>query len=291
MDVRGRLPREEREQGAELDLGLGQFGGRVRVRDDTGTRKEVGAPVAEQRRAQRHAELAVLGGVHPADGAGIPAAIESLELGDHRLGLGGGRLGPYGGSGMQEACQLEHRTGLGQLSADRRGEVLDVRDLDHDGLGSHFDPDRERIQPALDPPRHDRVLLTVLGALHELLAEVGIHGRIGATTRRAGQRDRRGPGSVAPDEELGRSADKRGLGRADAEHKAGLEDLTEGAKESACGVGRGGIDGHLTGQHELVDAAGADSLHSGGHGPFVVSGRPGAPYYGARRGRGVQGRQ
>ena len=50
-----------------------------------GARVEVRGAVAEQRRAQGDAELAVLGGVHPAHRARVPAAVDALELGDHRL--------------------------------------------------------------------------------------------------------------------------------------------------------------------------------------------------------------
>ena len=81
-----RRCRQDREQRAELDLGLGQLGRRVGVAHDADARVEARLAPAQQRAAQRDAELAVLVGVRPADRAGVPAAVEALERGDLRRG-------------------------------------------------------------------------------------------------------------------------------------------------------------------------------------------------------------
>ena len=65
----------------ELDLGLGQLGLGVGAGDDADAGEEVGVAVAQEGAAQGDAEFAVLGGVHPADRGGVPAAVELLQLG------------------------------------------------------------------------------------------------------------------------------------------------------------------------------------------------------------------
>ena len=75
----GRLTREDRQQRAELDLGLVQLFGRVGVAHhaDAGEQPRLGP--AQQRAAQRDAELAVVVRVRPADRPGVPAAVQALE--------------------------------------------------------------------------------------------------------------------------------------------------------------------------------------------------------------------
>ena len=70
------------------------------------------------------------------------------------------------------------------------------------GSGAALDPDRDRGEPALDPPGDDRVLVAVLGAVQELLAEVVVDGGVGAAAGRAGEGDGRGDGAAAADEQL-----------------------------------------------------------------------------------------
>src|SRR5262245_8992161 len=80
--VKAWLRGEQRQQHFELELGLLQLGGRVGVGDDPAAGEEMSLAVAYQRRAQADADLAVLRGVHPADRARVPAAIDALELVD-----------------------------------------------------------------------------------------------------------------------------------------------------------------------------------------------------------------
>ena len=62
-------------------------------------------------------------------GARVPPAVELLEPGDQLRGPFPG-LAADGGGRMQRARQLDRAARLGELGADRRREVLDVRDLD-----------------------------------------------------------------------------------------------------------------------------------------------------------------
>ena len=125
-------------------------------------------------------------------GPGVPAAIELLELGDQPQPAAAAGSGADGGSRVQQPGELERRARLGELGADRRRQVLDVRDLDHDGLGRDLDPDRVRLEPARDPLGDDPVLVPVLVAAQQLLAEVVVDGRVGAAPGRAGERHGRG---------------------------------------------------------------------------------------------------
>ena len=201
-------PASSGSRAPQLDLGLGELGRRIGVGDDAGAGVEVGGAIAQQRRAQRDAELAVVDGVHPADRARVPAAVEHLEVGDQPLPLRAARLRSDGRGRVQEPGQLEDGARLGQLGVDRGRQVLDVRDLDDDGLGRALDPDRDRGEPAFDPPGDDRVLGPVLVAVQKLLAEVVVDGRVGAAPGRPRQRDGRGDAAAAADEQLGAGADE-----------------------------------------------------------------------------------
>ena len=78
------LARQDREQRAELDLGLVELRRGVGVAHDADPGVEPRLGAAQQRAAQRDAELAVVVGVRPADGAGVPAAVQALQGGDQR---------------------------------------------------------------------------------------------------------------------------------------------------------------------------------------------------------------
>ena len=162
--------------------------GRIRVLHDAdaGVQPRLGA--AQERAAQRDAELAVVVGVRPADGAGVPAAVEALERGDQRRG-GRVRLAADGGRRVQEPGELDRAQRVRELGADRRAQVLDVRDLDQRGLVGRGDPDRVRAQRAGDPADDDRLLLAVLVGAQELLAEVVVDGGVGGAAGGAGERD------------------------------------------------------------------------------------------------------
>ena len=102
----GALSREDRQQRAELDLGLGQLGRRIGVAHDADARVQPRLATAQERAAQRDAELAVLVGVRPADRPGVPAAVEPLERGDPRRG-GRVRLAADRGRRVQQPGELD----------------------------------------------------------------------------------------------------------------------------------------------------------------------------------------
>ena len=72
-----RSGREQRQQRLQLDLGLGQLLGRVGIAHDPGPGEQPRPRPAEQRAAQGHAELAVAGGVDPAQRGGVQSPGQS----------------------------------------------------------------------------------------------------------------------------------------------------------------------------------------------------------------------
>src|SRR5580704_2437323 len=68
--------------GTELDLGLGEFGGGIRARDDAAAGEQPGGTAGKLGTAQRDAPLAVAVGVDPADRAGVTLPVHVLELAD-----------------------------------------------------------------------------------------------------------------------------------------------------------------------------------------------------------------
>src|SRR5947209_3826953 len=68
---------------------------------------------------------------------------------------------------------------------------------------------------ASDPARDDRLLLAVLLAVHQLLAEMRVDGRIGAAPARAGERDCLDALALAAHKQLRARAQERQLGRSD----------------------------------------------------------------------------
>jgi hypothetical protein len=171
---------------------------------------------------------------------------------------------------MQDRCQLDSRTGLGELSPDRRRQMLDVRDPDDMRLGVGMRPHGVRSQHPLDAPNDDLVLLAHLGAAEHSLTEVIVHRGIGAPSRRARQRHRRRDRARAADEKLRTGTDEGRLRSPDAKAEAGWKELPEGAEQS-CGVVRcGGLDQDLARQHDLVELSSLDPLHRLGDEPFVA---------------------
>ena len=112
---------ERRQHHAELDLGLGELGGRVGVAHDPAAGVAAGQAVAQQSAAQGHAELAVAGGVRPAQRAGIPATVKALEGRDRADRRGG--LRPDGRAWDASVRRARRRrsarpTGRGSASPD-----------------------------------------------------------------------------------------------------------------------------------------------------------------------------
>ena len=128
------------------------------------------------------------------------------------------------------------------------------------------------------------VLLAVLRALHQLLAEVVVDRRVGAAAGRAGERDAGGAGAAAADQELRAGAEERRLGRADAEAEAGREELAHRSERRRRVVRGGRLDRDLAGEDDLRELPGADPLDRGADRARVVARR------GDRRDRRVPAR-
>jgi hypothetical protein len=135
--------------------------------------------------------------------------------------------------------------------------LLHVLHLDQHRVVRAGHPDADRLQRALDAARHDRLLLTVLDAAQQLLAEVIVHRRVGAAARRARERHGLGAGAVAAHQQFGAGSHEGQVRRADAPAEAGREDLPQRAEHGAGVVLRGGVGAHLAGEHDLLELAGA----------------------------------
>ena len=93
------------------------------------------------------------------------------------------------------------------------------------------------------------------GLLSELLAEVVVDRRVGAAPRRAGQRHRLRARAVAAHEQLGAGTEERQLRRADAEAVAGREDLAQGVEHRRRVDRARRVHAHLARQHDLLELA------------------------------------
>ena len=264
------------QQRLELDLGLRQLVGGHRVAHDSVARVQVGDPAAQQRGADRHEELAVLGEVGPADRARVPAAVEALEGGDQRLG-GVPWLAAHRGRRMQQARRAPPpapaRASWARIGVARCCTFWTFTSC---GLVGRGGPEAHRVERALDAPRHDRLLLALLGAARELLAQVVVDRGVGAAAGGPGQRHALGPRALAAHQQLRARSQEGQLRRADAEAVAGREHLAQAAEDRRRVERRGRVHPHLAGEHDLLELARSDPLHRRGP-PPPRSGRAAAP--------------
>ena len=144
-----------------------------------------------------------------------------------RTSASASRLAADGGGRMQHPGERHRTDRLRQLGADRRPEVLDVRDLHERRLRGGGHPHGVRGEHPRDPAGDDRVLLTVLLASEQLLAEVVIDRRIGAAPGRAGERDRARALPVSADEELRTGGEEHRVATSHGEHEARRELLAQ----------------------------------------------------------------
>ncbi len=93
-----RSARQQREQGRQLDLRLGQLLGRAGLADDAVAGVAAGDGTSQQRTAKRDTKFAVSGRVGPTDRACVPPTVQSLERRDERS-RPGKRLPPTAGVG------------------------------------------------------------------------------------------------------------------------------------------------------------------------------------------------
>jgi hypothetical protein len=192
-------------------LGLGPLGVGVRARHDAGAGEQAGAPAVQGGAAQGDRPLAVAGGVHPADRAGVAAAVERLQGGDRGHG-GVPRAAGHRRRRVQQAGQLQRgRQRLGQLGGHLGGQV------GHGGQPHHLrggDPDAVGdLGQALgdgvdDQPVLDRLLVRAGEARQPAGLVVG--GR--AARHRAGHRPRGGDPAAPADQQLGAGAHQAAVG-------------------------------------------------------------------------------
>ena len=218
-------------------LGLGQLLGRYRVAHDAVARVEVGDGAAQQRasgsprRTRRpprgrssHRRRRTSRGRGP---RGPGSAVGRRRGSPPTAGVGCSRPA----SSTRPPARAAGR-GSGWRGAGRCGTFTSS------GLVGGGGPEADRLEGPLDPPRHDRLLLALLGAVGELLAEMVVHRRVGAATSRA----RRAPPYCARapsrrNEELGARAQEGKLRRPDTPAETGGEHLSQGAQHGARSVG------------------------------------------------------
>ena len=143
-------------------------------------------------------------------------------------------------------------------------------DLDECRLARSGHPEAHRVEGALDAARDDVLLLAVLGAAQQLLAQVVVHAGVGAAARGARQRHALGALAVTPDQQLGARADEGQIGCADAPAVAGREELAQRAEHRTRVVGRGAVRPNLAGENDLFELSSADALHRALDGVLIV---------------------
>ena len=205
----------------------------------------------------------------------IAASASSAWLAAHRRGR------------VEQPGQLDRGARRGELSANGRRQVLDVRHPDQVRFGSGRHPDRVRAKRALDPARDDLVLGSILRRASQLLPEVIVDRRISAATGRARERDGGRPGAASPHEQLGTGAEEGALRRAAAEAEAGREPASEGRRRAPRGRGPPRASTR-TSRASTIFSSSPDSIreHGVGDGALVALGRRGArhPDLGGRKG-------
>ena len=236
----GRDLGEQRQQRPELDLGLGQLGRGIGAGDDADAGVEMGLAVAQQGAAQGDAELAVFGRVHPADRAGVPAAVHLLELGDRACGGRASGSPPTAGVGCSMPASSTAERGSASWATIGVARCWMLATLTISGSALGLDPDRVRAQRAGDALGDDRVLAAVLVAAQQLLAEVVVDGRVGAAAGRAGEGDGGDAGPERRSSSSGLAPMKAASGRAAAEAEAGGELLAHRAEDGGGVVGGAG---------------------------------------------------
>ena len=142
-----------------------------------------------------------------------------------------------------------------------------------------------------DPAHDDALLLAVLVAAQQRLAEVVVHGRVGAAPCRAGERDRRGALAVTAHQQLGRGADEGRVAAADGVDVARREARAQRAEDARGIVVARGVHLHLPREHDLLERARADPLDGARDRALVVLGRHRRDDAIAAGRRGVEQRQ
>ena len=247
---------------------------RIGVAHDADARVAARDRAAQQRAAQRDAELAVLVRVRPPDRPGVPAAVEALERRDQRRG-DGERLAADGGRRVQQPRQPHRADRLAQLRADRGREVLDVRHLHDRPAPAPRRPTRCAARSARSIRRDDDRLLARGPCRSAAAARRGGRRRTG---RRCARVEPASASVVAriPSRRMsssGLAATNAPSPRPTQKHEAGREPLAQDAEDRGGVVRRGRVDLHLAREHDLLERARADALDRARDRALVVLGR------------------
>ncbi len=199
---------EQRQQRLQLELGLRELRRGVGVAHDAHAGIAMRDLAAQQRAAQRDAELAVARRVRstppgPRTSRGpVPRARGSARA-------PAAPDAPHRGRRMEVLEQLDRVAWIRELRADRRPQMLDVRDAHEHRLGGCGDPQRVRVQ---DAPSIRLATIACssrsFAARDQLLAEVGVDGGVRASPRRSGERHRRDALPFAAHQQLGARGDE-----------------------------------------------------------------------------------
>src|ERR1022692_2887773 len=169
--------------------------------------------------------------------------------------------------------------------------MLDVCHLHERGLLWSGDPDRVAVERALDPPRHDRVLLAIALVAHQLLAQMGIDSGIGTAAGRAGERNRAHALALSAHEQLRAGRDQRGVATTDAKDKTGGKRVAQDSEHRRGVIRARRVYLNLAREHDLLKLASADRLSRASDGGLEMLGRHAARDLEAARGSRIEQRQ
>ena len=207
--------------------------------------------------AQGDAQLAVAVRAQPADGAGVPAAVEPLVLVDQRE-RDVARLTAHRRRRVQEPGHRQQPARLGQRARDLGRQVLDEPERHDRGLGRDLERLGDRRQLGPDRVHDDGLLLAILLGGEQVSGQGRVLGGIGAAADRAGHGHRPERAAFGSREALGRRAQERPAAAPEREGRA----LGCARGQPAKGVRDVELDGrpepHPPGEHHLVDPSAAD---------------------------------
>ena len=194
-ELRRRLP----------DLGVG-----VRVGHHPAAGEQPGHRAVELGTPQRHPQLAVAVGVHPAHGPGVPTAVHALELGDQRQR---GLAGRAAHRGRRVHRRGEAQQGRGvvavQLAVHVAGQVRHVVQRDHPGGVRHVQLSTQRPQRGRERLDRQCVLAAVLLRRQQSPRERrAVRGSARLRPGGAGQHPRRDRRAAAPHQQLRSGTDQ-----------------------------------------------------------------------------------
>ena len=197
---------EDREQRAELDLGLGQLGRRVGVAHDAAARRTARAsrPRSSAQRSATQNSPSSLASVHPTGPAYQPRSSPSKAgIRGVAAACGSPPTAGVGCSRPASSIALRGCVSCARIGVARCWMLATLTIAGSSGAVTQTACGRSaRAIRRVD----DRLLLAVLLGAQQLLAEVVVDRRVGRAAGRAGERDGRGAQALAADQQLRRGA-------------------------------------------------------------------------------------